>query len=243
MGVAHMDYNKIIKEQEQIINELTSRNRTLSEMILIKDQYINELYKIIKDSSGDSESVRFVENKIEYIGRYLLSRAKRFEDKGATLALLEIIKVMVQLGRPLKGALAEYLISAIDFIFENRKLVDAPKKAFLLTGVSSNFGKKRKIGRAVESLLQQGFKKQKQPDKRSAYFKVANDICTSMSNVEKLHSEYLRIRGDIEPEFEKVIEVGKLTLGAYQEQVKTELSHQTKSPQPGMLSISTKDKN
>jgi hypothetical protein len=175
-----------------MLRELLDENKRLREIIQGMERNFNDMEDIAREamSLSDVQALKVDIKNIshEYIANCLLMKAKVKKDKRAAMHLLRMIKSCITQKKPITGALADYLISAIDSVLNDSKSIDV-KKAFLLNGSKSRNREIREVGLAVEAALNEGFKKHK--DVNGAYWKVAHDLNKSASQVEKLYSEYI----------------------------------------------------
>ncbi|NOU13838.1 MAG: hypothetical protein HOO92_07720 [Methylococcaceae bacterium] len=192
--------------------ELCIFYRDLMYEIKERDKIIENLMKLVADALALNKTKNTNEFNINlatqnYVGTTLLARAKFKSDKRSSIFLLKLIKKKILNKKPIEGALADYLISAIDAIAENPNSFNA-KKAFLLNGTMSKDGIINKVGVAVDNALKDGYKKHKAIDRdgnhgNSAYGKVAKDLKLSTSTTETYHRKY---KNKIKiPEYEKIL--------------------------------------
>lgn len=190
-------------EQSKQIEELIAFNEELLKEIENRDQTIDQLKKMVKDAILLINPPESIDQKItkasnDYMSNCLLLSAKIKKDKRAAIFLLKMIKLRILQNEPITGGLATYLIAAIDNIVSHPKWVDV-KKAFLLTGTAGKSHEVRKVGLAIESALNEGFKKHKDENKygKSAYWKVASDLGLGVNKVEALYTAYRKPNLDI----------------------------------------------
>ena len=130
-----------INDQDQQIQELIAFNQELLKEIESQNQFIRDLLKTTQEAVSLLNTQKTNEKMedepiIEYLASCYLSDAKLNKNKRASIFLLKLIKKQIIRKKPITGSSANYLVSAIDNIVRNPKVIDA-KKAFLLNGTMS----------------------------------------------------------------------------------------------------------